>query len=124
VTLHKVREAGFSNARLNAGRIAAGQSLLSLCSTPLMNGDAALMMGAGPSLHRTNVAARLKAVGFKGPIIATESAMAYCFRNGLVPDLIVTLDPHHERIVRWFGDPTLTHERIANDDYFKRQDMD
>ena len=124
VTLHKVREAGFRNAELNADRIAAGRSIMELRSTPLADGDAALVIAAGPSLHRTNVAATLKATKFAGTVIATESAMAYCFRNDIVPDMIVTLDPHAERIVRWFGDPTLTPERLAQDDYFSRQDMD
>jgi hypothetical protein len=89
-----------------------------------MEGDSAIILAAGPSLHRQEVAAQLRAAQFRGPLIATESAMAYCFRHGLVPDLIVTLDPHAERIVRWFGDPELTRERLEADDYFKRQDMD
>jgi hypothetical protein len=124
VTLHKVREEGFKNAALNAGRIAAGQSVMALQSTPLAQGEAALVIGAGPSLHRTNVAAVLAESNFTGTIIATESAMAYCFRHDIVPHLIVTLDPHAQRIVRWFGDPLLTAERLAQDDYFARQDMD
>lgn len=124
VTLHKVREAGFRNAALNRERILAGQSVLALRDTPLMAGDSAIVLAAGPSLHRQDVASQLKMSGFTGPIIATESGMAYCFRNGIVPDLIVTLDPHAERIVRWFGDPRLTRERLDSDDYFSRQDMD
>jgi hypothetical protein len=124
VTLSKVRDVGLANARMNAERIRTGEDILALQRTRLMEGDTALVMGAGPSLHRTNVAGRLKASGFQGPIVATESAMAYCFRNGLVPDLIVTLDPHPERIVRLFGDPALTSERLAKDDYFRRQDLD
>ncbi len=124
VTLHKVREAGFRNAALNRDRIVAGQSVLALRDTPLMAGDAAIVLAAGPSLHRQDVASQLKAARSTGPLIATESGMAYCFRNGIVPDLIVTLDPHAERIVRWFGDPQLTRERLEGDDYFTRQDMD
>ncbi len=124
VTLHKVREEGFANAGRNAPLIAAGQGIMALRFTSLMDGDTALVMGAGPSLHRQNVAQQLKDAKFKGPIVATESAMAYCFRNGLVPDLIITLDPHHKRIVRWFGDPDLTLEHLQKDDYFSRQDMD
>ena len=124
LTLEKIREVGLSNARLNAARIETGQSILELRSTDLVDGDTALVIAAGPSLHRTNVADRVKAISFKGPIIATESAMAYCFRNGLVPDLVVTLDPHPKRIVRWFGDPALTHKDLQDDDYFRRQDMD
>jgi len=39
-------------------------------------------------------------------------------------DLTITVDPHRERIVRWFGDPTLSEAALAEDDYFSRQDMD
>jgi len=46
-----------------------------------------------------------------------------CLRHGIVPDLVVTVDPHDPSIVRWFGDPDL--ERAdPDDDYFRRQDMD
>lgn len=124
VTLHKVREAGFRNAEANAARIAAGESILKLRETPLAKGTTALVMAAGPSLHKQNVGERLRAANFQGTLITTESAMAYCFRYGLVPDLIVTVDPHPERIVRWFGDPALTPSRIEADDYYARQDMD
>jgi hypothetical protein len=57
-------------------------------------------------------------------LVVTESAIAYCLRNDVVPDLVVTLDPHATRIVRWFGDPSLDPERIGHDDYYRRQDMD
>jgi hypothetical protein len=43
-------------------------------------------------------------------------------RSGLIPDFVITLDPHAPRIVRWFGDPDLTADN--DDDYFKRQDLD
>lgn len=50
--------------------------------------------------------------------------MAWCLTNGIVPDLVVTVDPHPHRIVRWFGDPALDAAALARDDYFARQDMD
>jgi hypothetical protein len=50
--------------------------------------------------------------------------MRYLLRAGIVPDLVVTLDPHPKRIVRWFGDPDLKPENLGVDDYFARQDMD
>lgn len=37
---------------------------------------------------------------------------------------MVTVDPHPQRIVRWLGDPDLNEEKLAKDDYFRRQDMD
>jgi hypothetical protein len=89
-----------------------------------MEGEHAIVIAAGPSVHRFDTAKLIKESGFDGVIIATESAMAWCLRNDIVPDLVVTLDPDSHRMVRWFGDPNLTEEKLENDDYFARQDMD
>jgi len=50
--------------------------------------------------------------------------MRGCLLNGIIPDLVVTLDPHVTRIVRWFGDPALSESTLADDDYFRRQEQD
>jgi hypothetical protein len=39
-----------------------------------------------------------------------------------VPHVVVSVDPHPERIVRWFGDPGLIEVPI--DDYFRRQEVE
>jgi hypothetical protein len=104
--------------------IANGKSIAALQDTWLVEGEDALVIAAGPSLHRFDTARIIKESGFKGVIVATESAMAWCLRNGIVPHLVVTLDPDTHRIVRWFGDPQLTQEALAKDDYFARQDQD
>src|SRR5437867_12580675 len=124
LTLEKVSALGMRNADLNKARIASGKSVLALRHGPLMEGHAALAMAAGPSLYRRDVGRQLKAAAFKGTLITTESSLAYCLRHEIVPDLVVTLDPHPERIVRWFGDPALDQSRLDQDDYFRRQDMD
>ena len=54
--------------------------------------------------------------------MAADGALGACLRAGVVPHVVVSVDPHPERIVRWFGDPTLTAPR--DDDYFRRQEMD
>lgn len=124
ITLEKVTEAGFENARANASLIAEGKSISALQRTSLMEGEEALVIAAGPSVHRHETAKLIKASRFQGVIVATESAMAWCLRHDIIPDLVVTLDPHAERIVRWFGAPNLTEDSLARDDYFSRQDMD
>ena len=124
ITLQKVSEIGFDNARANAEQSAKGQRILALRDTPLVEGENALVIAAGPSLHRRDTAEVIKESNFSGVIVATESAMAWCLRYGIVPDLVVTLDPHAHRIVRWFGDPELSADTLARDDYFARQDMD
>lgn len=124
ITLEKVTEAGFANAMMNAPIIANGKSVMALQSTPLMEGEDALVIAAGPSVHRFDTARLIKESGFNGVIVATESAMSWCLRHDIIPDLVVTLDPHAYRMVRWFGDPKLDEKALAQDDYFARQDMD
>lgn len=112
------------NARYNAQFLDRGQSLAALRKEVVGQGDSAVVIAAGPSIKRRDPAARIKAAHYKGAIVCTDSGIAYCLRNGIVPDLVVSLDPDATRIVRWFGDPELTKEKLATDDYFRRQDMD
>ena len=119
-TFERVAGIGLANAELNQPRI--GQSVLGLRDLDLGTGDAAIVIGAGPSLHRRRSLARMRLAGFGGTIIAADGALGACLRAGVVPHVVVTLDPHPERIVRWFGDPTLAAPTA--DDYFRRQEMD
>jgi hypothetical protein len=111
------------NAQRNLAHIDQGRSLAALHRAPIGSDDA-VVIAAGPSIKRQDPVAKLKAENFQGAIIATESALMYCLRNGVVPHLTVTLDPHASRIVRWFGDAKLSPAAIAADDYYSRQDMD
>ena len=86
-------------------------------------GPSAIVIGAGPSLHRQHPVENILESGYDGDIIAADGALGYCLRNGLVPDYLVTLDPHPARVCRWFGDPEL-ESRQEQDDYFRRQDLD
>ena len=83
----------------------------------------AFVISAGPSLHRKNSVQRLLAQNFSGPTVAVDAAMVKCLKQGLIPDYVVTLDPHPTRMVRWFGDPDF-EKHSAADDYFQRQDLD
>jgi hypothetical protein len=124
ITMDRIGDAGMENARRNQSFLDSGKSLKALREMTVGNGDQAVIVAAGPSLQRTNVAELLKSFRFDGAVIATDSAMRYCLRQGIVPDLVVTLDPHTKRIVRWFGDPELDASHLETDDYFSRQDMD
>ena len=93
-------------------------------STVTPQSDSAIVIAAGPSLHLRNPVAQILDSGYSGDIICADGALPYCLRNGLVPDYVVTVDPHHGRIVRWFGDPDLNESNQARDDYFQRQDLD
>jgi len=113
-----------TNAKRNMACLDRGKSLAALHRAPVGEGDHAVIIAAGPSIKRRDPVALLKEHEYGGAIIATESALMYCLRNGVVPDLTLTLDPHATRIVRWFGDPNLTADAISADDYYSRQDMD
>ena len=119
-TFERVAGVGLANAERNRPRIA--RSVGELAETPLGSGGVAIVVGAGPSLHRRRSLERLRASGFAGTIVAADGALGACLRAGVVPHVVVSVDPHPERIVRWFGDPTLTAPR--DDDYFRRQEMD
>ncbi len=83
----------------------------------------ALVVSAGPSLYRNGTLRRLKSSNFQGDIIAIDGSYIQCLKAGIVPDYVVTLDPHPTRVVRWFGDPWF-EQNSQGDDYFERQDLD
>lgn len=124
LTVWKVRDEVWRNVERNVEYRQHGQSLKKLAGQQLGEGDKALVIAAGPSVKRQDPAKLILQESFDGALIATESAMLYCLRHGLVPDLVVTVDSHESRIVRWFGDADLTEQHLQQDDYFSRQDMD
>jgi hypothetical protein len=124
LTLEKNGDWVLGIARENQKFLSKGKSLRDLRGLSIAQGDSAIIIAAGPSLHENNVAAKIKSAQFKGAIVTADSSILYCLRNGIIPDLIVTIDPHAKRIVRWFGDSSLTESDLESDDYFSRQDMD
>jgi 6-hydroxymethylpterin diphosphokinase MptE-like protein len=119
-TFERIAALAVANAELNRPRI--GRSILELAGALPGADDRALVIAAGPSLHRRRSLERLRAARFPGAVVAVDGALGACLRHGVVPDLVVSVDPHGERIVRWFGDPALTAPPA--DDYFRRQEMD
>jgi hypothetical protein len=119
-TFEHVASIGLENAERNRPQIV--RSVLELRDAQLGTGDTAIVVGAGPSLRRRRSLERLRVSNFAGTIVAADGALGACLRAGVVPHVVVSVDPHPERIVRWFGDPRLTEARA--DDYFRRQEMD
>ena len=119
-TFERIAELGLANADANRPFIA--HSVLELADAPLGCGDAAIVVGAGPSLHRRKSLERIRAARFPGTIVVADGALGACLRAGVVPHVVVSVDPHAERMVRWFGDPDLAAPPA--DDYFRRQEMD
>src|SRR5262245_33617988 len=79
--------------------------------------NSCLVVSAGPGVRRKNSIKRIKESNYQGTIIAADGAYINCLQHGLIPDYVLTLDPHPTRIVRWFGDPDF-EKHTAFDDYF------
>ena len=86
-------------------------------------GRTCLIVSGGPSLLRRRSLERIKPVIDRFVVVAADGALGHCLRAGIVPNYVLSLDPHAERITRWFGDDDLTAEKLE-DDYFRRQDLD
>jgi hypothetical protein len=122
ITRDRIEALALENIRRNRPHIERGKSIKALRDMQVGEGDSAVIVAAGPSAHRNHPAAVLKKSGYRGAVIATESAIFQCLQAGLVPQLIVSVDPDSHRIKRWFGDPQLPAN--IEDDYFRRQDLD
>ncbi len=85
--------------------------------------NSAIVISAGPSLHFNDTLNVIASSDYKGSIIAIDGSYVKCLKAGVIPDYVMTLDPHPTRIVRWFGDPDF-EENMKGDDYFSRQDLD
>lgn len=116
-TLRKTGEIGLKHAKLNAPYIK--QTIKDIGPVDI---KPALVISAGPSLHSRKSLEEIKNRNFKGHLIAVDGTLGHCLRNGIIPDYVVTVDPHLHRIIRWFGDPDLS--KRPEDDYFRRQDLD
>jgi len=123
LTLQRSAELALANAKLNLRYIRRTVSDLSKAAASDQS-DSAIVVGAGPSLHSQGSIAQIVASGYTGTVICADGALGHCLRNELVPDYLVTVDPHATRIGRWFGDTRLTAAKILEDDYFRRQEMD
>lgn len=99
------------------------QSLKKISPLSNLKKKSAIIISGGPSLHRKQSIKQILESNYEGCIIAVDASYAACLREGLIPDFVLSLDPHPTRMVRWFGDPNL-EENSKNDDYFKRQDLD
>lgn len=83
-----------------------------------------VIVGSGPSLRKKDYSIFLKRHRKKFKLIACDGSLRYLLTKKIIPDLVVTLDPDNNRIVRWFGDKSLSKKDLKNDDYFRRQDLD
>lgn len=108
------------NVAKNSSKIAKSIKQLDLPTGK--KGESAIIISGGPSVLKQNSIERISQLGFEGSVISADASYISCLRRGVIPDYVLTLDPHPTRIVRWFGDPNY-EEHAAKDDYFERQDI-
>jgi hypothetical protein len=122
-TVGRLRHEGplLANAARNSAL--ASKTLSDLPPLPDSKLRSAVVVSAGPSIRSTNAIERLAASDYAGTVICVDGSLLACLDEGLMPDYVVTLDPHPTRVVRWFGDPNF-EEHTRSDDYFQRQDLD
>tara|TARA_B100001971_G_C18240726_1_gene570673 strand:+ start:376 stop:1392 length:1017 start_codon:yes stop_codon:yes gene_type:complete len=111
---------GIGNAQQNLPLIE--RSILKLPAALPTLRESAVVVAAGPSLLRQNIVSRLRELRDRFTLVCCDGALPACLRGGLVPEIVVSVDPDHHRIVRWFGDPKL--DERPDDDYYRRQDLD
>ena len=123
ITFNRIAEKSLENIYYNLINLDKGQSIANLGNN-FGQFENAIIIAAGPSIKRMDPIKDIINCGFNGKIVSTESGLYYCLKNNIIPDLVVTIDPHETRIVRWFGKPYLDQDEVKNDDYYRRQDMD
>jgi len=115
------RDVLVAHAESNKAHI--GSTIRDLPSLEGAKAQSGFVISAGPSVHRQQSILALKEHGYPGTVIAVDGAYIACLKKGLIPDYVITLDPHPTRMVRWFGDHDF-EEHTRHDDYFSRQDLD
>jgi hypothetical protein len=109
------------NSKINSKFVT--QSLRDIKRIQGKKSESAIVISAGPSLYKNNILERIKDGGYAGTVIAIDGSLVRCLKARLIPDYVLTLDPHPTRIIRWFGDPEF-EKNSEGDDYFSRQDLD
>jgi hypothetical protein len=116
----------YENTLLEHARLNLADSKKTIRQLPALSEAktrSAVVISAGPSVHKKRSIQRILESGYKGTIIAVDGTYIACLKAGLIPDFVVSLDPCPKRMVRWFGDHEF-EKNTENDDYFKRQDLD
>ena len=122
VTLKSIISETMANIRYNTKYTKNASSIAELKGK--FSDKIGVVVGSGPSLRKIDQTKYLKKYRNFFFIIACDGALYYLLNKNIVPDLVVTLDPHPTRIARWFGDKTLNLKTIQKDNYFRRQDLE
>lgn len=110
ITYKSLASSVLRNVKFNKKFLKEGSSIKKLLEYNNENKNA-IVVGAGPSLRRHDQIKILKKYHKKFIIIACDGSLFYLLNNKIIPDLVVTFDPHPTRVVRWFGDLSLTKKK-------------
>ena len=123
ITYQSLAASVLKNVKYNKKFLKKGHSIKKLLNYNNKKKNA-IIIGAGPSLRRHDQIKILKKYHKKFIVIACDGSLFYLLSNKIIPDLVVTFDPHPSRVIRWFGDLSLNKKKIKKDDYFSRQDLE
>ena len=124
-TFKSVSRATIANAKSNQKYLKKGKSIRKIKEFKFKKkSTTALIVSGGPSLRIVNHLKQIKNHEEKIIIISTDGSLFYLLENKIIPDLVVSLDPHPTRILRWFGDKNLNKKKLKKDNYFRSQDID
>lgn len=125
VTFNTIHKTTIKNAKENLKFLKKGKSIASLKNFHFnKKTNIALVVSGGPSLRIKNKIKLIKKYQKKIIIISSDGSLFYLLENNIIPDLVVSLDPHPTRIIRWFGDEKLNKKSLQKDSYFRSQDID
>ena len=125
ITSKSIKKIAFENARKNLKFLKKGKSIVYIKNYRFKKKTSnALIVSGGPSLREINHINLIKKNQKKIIIISTDGSLFFLLENNIIPDLIVSLDPHPTRIIRWFGDEKLNKKKLKEDNYFRSQDID
>ena len=125
LTFQSVHKIALFNAKKNLKYLNKGKSIIKIKNYSFKKKtNNALIVSGGPSLRIINHIKQIKRFEKKLIIICTDGSLFYLLENNIIPDLLVCLDPHPTRIIRWFGDENLNKKKLLKDNYFRSQDID
>jgi len=125
LTFQSVSKITLLNAKINKKFLKKGRSIQDIKGYRFKKKtNIALIVSGGPSLRIVNHLKLIKKFEDKLIIICSDGSLFFLLENGIIPDLVVSLDPHPTRIIRWFGDQNLNKKKIKKDNYFRSQDID
>lgn len=125
ITSKSIQKIALKNAQSNFKFLKNGKSIINIKNYKFNKKTCnALIISGGPSLREINHIKLIKKNEKKIIIISTDGSLFFLLENNIIPDLIVSLDPHPTRIIRWFGDEKLSEKKLKKDNYFRSQDID